>query len=54
MALSSSDLIETSGLGLETARRITKEALANADDGELFVESEEGISSGNINIRDTE
>ena len=24
------------------------------DDGELFVESEEGISSGNINIRDTE
>ncbi len=38
MALSSSDLIETSGLGLETARRITKEALANADDGELFVE----------------
>ena len=25
-----------------------------SDNGELFVESEEGISSGNINIRDTE
>ncbi|WP_419247578.1 metalloprotease TldD [Roseibium aggregatum] len=33
-----SDLIETSGLGLETARRITADALSGADDGELFVE----------------
>lgn len=32
------DLIETSGLGLEAARRITGDALAGADDGELFVE----------------
>ncbi|MFD1695291.1 metalloprotease TldD [Roseibium aestuarii] len=34
----STDLIESSGLGLETARRITAEALQGADDGELFVE----------------
>lgn len=34
----STDLIETSGLGLEAAKRITGEALAGADDGELFVE----------------
>lgn len=32
------DLIETSGLGLETAKRITSEALNGADDGELYVE----------------
>ncbi len=32
------DLLETSGLGLETARRITGDALAGADDGELFLE----------------
>ncbi|WP_417675916.1 metalloprotease TldD [Roseibium sp.] len=38
MADISSDLIETSGLGLETARRITADALSGADDGELFVE----------------
>ncbi|WP_417685462.1 metalloprotease TldD [Roseibium sp.] len=34
----STDLIETSGLGLETAKRITAQALDGADDGELFVE----------------
>ncbi len=34
----STDLIESSGLGLETARRITADALSGADDGELFVE----------------
>jgi len=38
MADTSLDLIETSGLGLETARRITERALSGADDGELFVE----------------
>jgi len=38
MADTTLDLIETSGLGLETARRITKRALDGADDGELFVE----------------
>ncbi|MBD1546078.1 metalloprotease TldD [Labrenzia aggregata] len=38
MADITSDLIETSGLGLETARRITADALSGADDGELFVE----------------
>ena len=32
------DLIEASGLGMEAARRIVGEALAGADDGELFVE----------------
>lgn len=32
------DLLETSGLGLETARRITADALNGADDGELFLE----------------
>ncbi len=32
------DLIETSGLGIETAKRITADALHGADDGELFVE----------------
>ncbi|NVK34436.1 MAG: metalloprotease TldD [Rhodobacteraceae bacterium] len=32
------DLLETSGLGLEKARKITAEALDGADDGELFVE----------------
>jgi TldD protein len=32
------DLLDASGLGLETARRITAEALSGADDGELFVE----------------
>ncbi len=38
MTLSTTDLIESSGLGLETARRITQDALDGADDGELFVE----------------
>jgi len=38
MTLSTTDLIESSGLGLETAKRITGEALSGADDGELFVE----------------
>lgn len=38
MADQTSDLIETSGLGLETAQRITADALSGADDGELFVE----------------
>jgi TldD protein len=38
MADITSDLLETSGLGLETARRITADALSGADDGELFVE----------------
>lgn len=38
MADTTSDLIETSGLGLETARRVTADALSGADDGELFVE----------------
>lgn len=38
MADNTSDLIETSGLGLETARRITADALSGADDGELFIE----------------
>jgi len=38
MADITSDLIETSGLGLEAAKRITADALSGADDGELFVE----------------
>lgn len=38
MTLSTTDLIETSGLGLVTATRITQDALSGADDGELFVE----------------
>src|SRR5690606_21073720 len=32
------DLLEASGLGVETAQRITADALAGADDGELFLE----------------
>ncbi|GGB52372.1 peptidase C69 [Roseibium aquae] len=38
MADTNLDLLETSGLGLETALRITADALAGADDGELYVE----------------
>ncbi|MEP0455523.1 MAG: metalloprotease TldD [Roseibium sp.] len=38
MSDKNTDLIETSGLGLETAKRITAQALEGADDGELFVE----------------
>ncbi|MBO6510697.1 MAG: metalloprotease TldD, partial [Roseibium sp.] len=38
MTISTTDLIETSGLGLETAKRITEDALSGADDGELYVE----------------
>jgi len=38
MSDKNTDLIETSGLGLETAKRITAQALEGADDGELFLE----------------
>ncbi|MBD8878024.1 metalloprotease TldD [Roseibium polysiphoniae] len=38
MSDKNTDLIETSGLGLEAAKRITAQALEGADDGELFVE----------------
>lgn len=38
MSNAKTDLIESSGLGLETAKKITSQALSGADDGELFLE----------------
>ncbi|PTW62268.1 microcin-processing peptidase 2 [Breoghania corrubedonensis] len=40
------DLLESSGVGLETALRITGDALSNADDGELFLEYSQSEALG--------
>ena len=40
------DLLESSGVGLETALRITGDALADADDGELFLEYSQSEALG--------